>query len=147
MNHLRKCLWGIPILGLGLALVFGGGIGGQTEIPFKTGLKLATPEQLQGVPLAFTPYSGAELPPRVDLSKEMPPPGHQGALSACVGWAIAYGLKSYEEKVEQGYSYFAGNQIDANKVFSPSFIYNQCNSGRGSTARGGYASDGSDPRC
>ena len=130
MNHLRKCLWGIPILGLGLALVFSGGVTGQTEINFKTGLKLATPEQLQGVPLAFTPYSGAELPPRVDLSKDMPPPGHQGSLSACVGWAIAYGLKSYEEKVEQGYSYLVGNQIDATKVFSPSFIYNQCNNGR-----------------
>lgn len=130
MNHTRKRFWGIPVLGLGLALVFGGGISGQTEIPFKTGLILATPEQLQGVPLAYTPYSGAELPPRVDLSKDMPPPGRQGGLSSCVGWAIAYGLKSYEEKVEQGHSYFAGDQLDANTVFSPSYIYNQCNNGR-----------------
>jgi hypothetical protein len=130
MSHLKKYLWGIPVLGLGLALVSGGGLLGQRQIEFKMGLKLSTPEQLQGIPLAFTPYSGAELPPRVDLSKDMPPPGFQGKQSSCVGWAIAYGLKSYEEKIEQGHSYFAGNQLDTNTVFSPSFIYNQCNRGR-----------------
>ena len=130
MDHMGKFRWGILLFGIGLALTSNGGLSGQPEVLFKTGLKLATPEQLQGIPLAYTPYSGAELPPRVDLSKDMPPPGRQGGLSSCVGWAVAYGLKSYEEKIEQGHPYLAGDRIDANTVFSPSYIYNQCNNGR-----------------
>jgi hypothetical protein len=128
MKRQTKLAWGILVLFLGLVATEL--ISGQTEIPFKTGLKLATPDQLRGVPLAFTPYSGAELPAKVDLSGNMPPPGHQGNLNACVGWAMAYALKSYEEKVENGTSYFSGDRIDPTKVFSPAFIYNQCNNGR-----------------
>ena len=119
---------GILLFGIGLALTSNGGLSGQPEVLFKTGLKLATPEQLQGIPLAYTPYSGAELLPRVDLSKDMPPPGDRAEFS--VGWAVAYGLKSYEEKIEQGHPYLAGDRIHANTVFSPSYIYNQCNNGR-----------------
>ena len=115
----KRVLWGIGAIGL--ALIFAALVSGQTEIPFKTGLKLATPEQLRGVPLAFTPFAGAELPPRVDLSKDMPPPGFQGNLNSCVGWAMAYGLKSYQEKLEQKRPYFKGTNIDSNAVFSPSF--------------------------
>lgn len=124
----KRVLRGISVCGL--ALVFAVLASGQTEIPFKTGLKLATPEQLRGVPLAFTPFAGTELPPRVDLSKDMPPPGFQGDLSSCVGWAMAYGLKSYQEKLEQRRPYFKGSNLDPNTVFSPSFIYNQANNGR-----------------
>jgi hypothetical protein len=128
MHPRKRVLWGIGAFGL--ALISAALVSGQTEIPFKTGLKLATPEQLRGVPLAFTPFAGAELPPRVDLSKDMPPPGFQGNLSSCVGWAMAYGLKSYQEKLEQKRPYFKGSNIDSNAVFSPSFIYNQANNGR-----------------
>jgi hypothetical protein len=129
MNHMRKCFWGIPILGFGLVLAFSGAFSGQSEIKYATGLNLASPELLRTVPLAGNPYSLTELPPRIDLAKDMPPPGRQGNQSSCVGWALAYGLKSYEEKIELGHSYITGNQIDASKVFSPSFIYNQCNKG------------------
>ncbi len=128
MKHQKKLILGI--LALFLGLVATELISGQTEIPFKTGLRLATPDQLRGVPLAFTPYSGAELPAKVDLSANMPPPGQQGNLNSCVGWAMAYALKSYQERVEEGRSYFKGNRIDPTTVFSPSFIYNQCNNGR-----------------
>jgi hypothetical protein len=130
MRRSQRALWGI--LALGLALGVARLVPGQTEIAFKTGLKLATPDQLRGVPLAFTPYSGAELPPRVDLSGDMPPPGNQGDLNACVGWAMAYGLKSYQEKIEEGRSYIKDGAVDPKTVFSPSFIYNQCNNGRDS---------------
>ncbi len=56
----------------------------STEEP-GTGLKLSSPEQLRGIPLAYTPYAGDELPPSVDLSNDMPPVGHQGKQNSCVG--------------------------------------------------------------
>ena len=39
---------------------------------------------------------------------------------SCVAWAVAYALKSYQEKVESGQQ----------SKFSPSFIYNQINNGQ-----------------
>lgn len=94
------------------------------------GLIKATPERLRGVPLAFTPYSGDALPAAVDLSPDMPPPGAQGKLNSCVGWAIGYALKSYQEKIEERQPFVQSGRIDARRVFSPSFIYNQCNGGK-----------------
>jgi transcription initiation factor IIF auxiliary subunit len=43
---------------------------------------------------------------------------------SCVGWAVAYACKSYQETRDQGW------RPDSNRrVFSPSFIYNQINKG------------------
>lgn len=96
-----------------------------------TGLKLATPEQLRGIPLAATPFSGAELPRAVDLSENFPPPGFQGAQNSCVGWTLAYALKSYHEHLEEKQPFGDGQgKIYAERVFSPAFIYNQVNGGR-----------------
>ncbi|MEM6725679.1 MAG: C1 family peptidase [Bacteroidota bacterium] len=97
----------------------------------KTGLKLASPDQLRGVPLAFTPFSGDELKPVVDLSANLPPAGNQGQQNSCVGWAVAYCVKSYQEKVEQNHAFtdWSGN-LDKSKVFSPAYIYNQINNGQ-----------------
>lgn len=103
---------------------------GQDEFQPGMGLKLATPDRLRGIPLAFTPYAGEALPASVDLSPDMPPPGHQGNQNSCVGWAIAYALKSYQEKIEERRPFVTGGRIDGGRVFSPSFIYNQCNGGR-----------------
>jgi len=103
---------------------------GSTEDEFGMGLLLASEEQLRGVPLAFTPYSGDELPSTVDLSSNMPPAGHQGRQGSCVGWAVAYALKSYQEKLEERRSYYQNGRLDARRVFSPAFIYNQINNGR-----------------
>jgi hypothetical protein len=97
------------------------------------GLKLATPEMLRGIPLAFTPFSGDELPRAVDLSKDMPPVGNQGKQMSCTAWSVAYAVKSYQEKLEERRSYVRSDgTMDANNVFSPSFIYNQINNGRDS---------------
>jgi hypothetical protein len=105
-----------------------------------TGLKLATPEQLQGVPLAATPFAGAELPRVVDLSRNLPPPGHQGKQSSCVGWTLAYGLKSYHEKVEMRWALAdQWGRANPKRTFSPAFIYNQINNGRDG---GSYFTDG-----
>jgi hypothetical protein len=95
------------------------------------GLIPATPEQLRGIPLASTPYSGAELPRTVDLSPAMPPPQNQGTQRSCVGWAVAYALKTYQERVEEGRTLIRSDgRFDTTQVFSPAFVYNQINHGR-----------------
>lgn len=96
-----------------------------------TGLIPATEEQLRGIPLASVPFSGDRLPSSVDLSTNLPPPGNQGRQNSCVGWTVAYALKSYHEKVEEGTSFFDfSGKINYQCVFSPAFIYNQINNGR-----------------
>src|SRR5690606_36055162 len=62
------------------------------------------------------------LPVSVDLSKYFPRPGNQGNQASCVGWALGYALKSYQEKRE-----FRDQGLESSHVFSPSFIYNQLN--------------------
>jgi hypothetical protein len=95
------------------------------------GLILATPEELRGVPLASTPYSGTELPRSVDLSGDLPPPGFQGEQNSCVGWSVAYAMKSYQERIEQRWPLTdTAGQTDPGRIFSPAFIYNQINQGR-----------------
>lgn len=64
------------------------------------------------------------LPRRIDLSANFPVPGDQGRQGSCVAWATGYALKSYQEKIEEGWSFSAAT------TFSPSFIYNQQNNGR-----------------
>ncbi len=87
---------------------------------YKFGLKFASPVQLRAIPYAALPLSGQKLPASVNLSDKMPPPGNQGNQNSCVGWSVAYALKSYQEKVE----------MNETLVFSPSFIYNQLNNGQ-----------------
>ena len=64
--------------------------------------------------------SSPSQPGSVDLSFNFPTPGDQGRQGSCVGWATAYALKSYQEKVEIGWSLNT-----ASHLFSPAFIYNQ----------------------
>jgi len=72
-------------------------------------------------------------PTSIDLSSNMPTPGNQGEQGSCVGWATAYALKSYQEKVEMGWPLNSSYTI-----FSPAFIYNQINGG---VDNGSYPSD------
>lgn len=80
-----------------------------------TGLVLATQEELNKIPFAPTLTGSADLPTSIDLSADLPPVGHQRNQNSCVGWASAYALKSFQEKIESRTTTF----------FSPSFIYNQ----------------------
>ncbi len=77
--------------------------------------------------------STTSLPSSIDLSSSMPVPGNQGSQGSCVGWASAYALKSYQEKVEMGWSLNS-----THTVFSPAYIYNQINGG---VDNGSYPSD------
>jgi len=93
------------------------------------GLKFTPADQLQGIPLASTPYSGEELPNSFDLSGNLPPAGNQGRQNSCVAWTVAYAYKSYQEKKEENSNYIINGQLSLNTVFSPAFIYNQINNG------------------
>ena len=79
---------------------------------------------------------GASLPPSIDLSANFPIPGDQGRQHSCVGWAIAYALKSYQEKLEMGWALNTPSHL-----FSPAFVYNQINEGRDEGSRVDYAFD------
>ena len=92
---------------------------GDKSREFPTGMLFEKQDKLSGIPLASTPFGGDELPASVDLSDKMPPVGNQGIQQSCVAWAVAYGLKSYQEKLELGQQF----------TFSPSYIYNQINNG------------------
>ncbi len=75
---------------------------------------------LQGAP-GLDPW----LPTAVDLSGDFPLPGDQGNQYSCVGWSLGYAIKSYQERVELGWSL-----EPASHRFSPAYIYNQLNGGR-----------------
>lgn len=75
--------------------------------------------------------SAPVLPRQVDLSDSFPIPGAQGQQNSCVGWATAYALKSYQERMEEGWTLeMAEGSPDYNHIFSPAFIYNQINGGQ-----------------
>jgi hypothetical protein len=59
-------------------------------------------------------------PPMVDLSPNFPGAGNQGQQGSCVGWAVAWALKSYQERIENSWSLNTGDHL-----FSPSFVFNQ----------------------
>ncbi len=63
-----------------------------------------------------------KVPDKFDLSKWFPEPGDQGNQASCVGWALAYGIKSYQEAIEH-----QRPPEGPDRTFSPAFIYNQIN--------------------
>lgn len=97
---------------------------------FQFGLEPAPAAKYGAIPNAYSPLIGSALPPRHDLSPDMPPPGKQ-ANQSCVGWAVAYALKTYQERTERNWSITRPDgSLDANRIFSPAFIYNQINGGQ-----------------
>jgi hypothetical protein len=102
---------------------------GDAYAQYKLGAQRTPPARLAAIPVAPVPYSGEELPPKVDLSDRMPPPGDQGQQLSCVAWSVAYAIKSYQEKNENGWDLTNGGEVIADHVFSPAYIYNQINRG------------------
>lgn len=84
-----------------------------------TGLVFIDEDDYKDIPLATSAMMGT-LPSKIDLSSWFPKPGNQGQQASCVGWAVAYGLKSYQEARERNIKPVSNSQI-----YSPSFIYNQ----------------------
>ena len=84
------------------------------------GLVLVSPEEYDQIPVASPPVAFAALPNRTDMAEYLPSPGSQGRQGSCVAWAVAYGLKTYQESAELGRPPAGPDQ-----VFSPAYIYNQ----------------------
>ena len=84
------------------------------------GLVLVSPEEYDQIPVVSPPLAFAELPSRSDMSEYLPRPRSQGPQGSCVAWAVAYGLKTYQESAELGRPPTGPDQ-----VFSPAYIYNQ----------------------
>ena len=101
-----------------------------------SGVKFTTLDILNKINKAKAPFIGSsKLPQSVDLSAKMPPPGNQGAQNSCVGWSIAYGMKSYQEKTARNWELLDGNEIKKEHVFSPAYIYNKINRGEDNGAQ------------
>ena len=93
------------------------------QTPRATGLIFAHPAAYQSIPLATPPPAG-ELPASVDFSSLFPIPGNQGQQGSCVGWAVGYALKSYQERQERKWPL-----DNAERLFSPAYVYNQIKQG------------------
>ena len=120
-----RASWRFVVLALSLLAVH---FAGHSALSAQ-GLVYLSPDAYDALPVASAPLSKAPLPARVDLSRRLPPPGAQGLQASCVGWAVAYGLKTYQEAVERGRTPTGPEQM-----FSPAFIYNRlvrgnCSSG------------------
>ena len=84
-------------------------------------------------PLAAPLRIAGPLPVSVDLRAGLPPVGDQGTQNSCVGWAVGYYYKSFQEAREQWWSL----DVPAHQ-FSPAYVYNQrptanCRQDRGMT--------------
>ncbi len=77
--------------------------------------------------------NAAVLPASVDLTSRTAPPGNQQAQGSCVAWAVGYATKTLQEVTENQWA-----PSSSNHQFSPSWIYNQINSG---VDKGSYVSD------
>lgn len=97
------------------------------------GAVLANPDEFNAIATVASPFSGkTTLTNFVDLSPLLPPPGNQGNQGSCVGWAVAYGLKTYQQCMNTNWPPVADEKgkVKHGRVFSPAFIYNQINQNR-----------------
>ena len=72
----------------------------------------------------FTLPKGSKLPPKVDLSPWFPPAGDQFKQASCSGWALGYGLATYNWNKLRGQPSDTAFLGDPANVFSPAFVYN-----------------------
>lgn len=93
-----------------------------------TGLILMDEEEYDALP-ERDPLMRGRLPQFVDLSSFFPTPGHQGTQGSCVGWAVGYALKTYQEALE-----FNISQPQAWDHFSPAFVFNSIKQGNDCSA-------------
>jgi hypothetical protein len=113
--------WGFAYLSRALlyiaVLLSGSGVMADQRPVFNSGLLASPADFLKTKLLGDKPSSS--LPPRLDLSSRMPPPGDQKQQASCVAWAVGYGARSY-------YLGLQGTDLhNKNQLPSPSYIYNQ----------------------
>ena len=103
-----------------LALLFSTQIATAQDNGFSKGLEFTSQEEYASFPTQ--PTYRAFLPERVNLPDYFPAPGAQGMQGSCVGWAVAYGARSYYQGIAQG------RKLDRTNAFSPAYVYNQIRS-------------------
>jgi len=117
-----------------LFIMFSAGPSFAEDTLYKTGLKeysieeksrllqRALDEEFVGVDI---------LPSSIDHSDSpyLPPAGTQRENS-CVGWAVGYYLRTYQQGMDFEWSVKNGRDYYPSRVFLPAFIYNQINDGR-----------------
>lgn len=82
------------------------------------------------------------LPSRLDYSNSpLLPPVDRQMEDSCVGWATGYYLRTYQQGMDLGWKIKDGQVGYENRIFSPSFIYNQINGG---VDEGAYMEDAGD---
>ena len=119
----------LPILAAALATVIAGSAHAQPgSNVYETGLTFASPADLQKVRVANVPLMGV-LPTSVDLSTNLPEPEDQGKQGSCVGFAVAYALKSYQEMVERQWSWSDATRFSAAYVYNHVKLPGSCNAG------------------
>lgn len=98
---------------------------------FKEEIKDKTLEKALGNKLEEMGIYSYNLPPTLDYSSSplLPPVGLQEENS-CVGWSAGYYLRTYQQAMDLGWKIKEGDIGNPNRIFSPSFIYNQINIGR-----------------
>ena len=73
--------------------------------------------------LSVSQLDTSTLPSSIDLRGQFPEPENQGHQNSCVGWAVGYSLKSYQERYEEQWEF-----VEQSK-FSAAWVYNQINGG------------------
>src|SRR5262245_7944170 len=89
--------------------------------PIRTGLVMPTEEELRRLPRAPLVFGAVTpLPRSADLSATLPEAGDQGDQESCVGWAVSYALRSYQERRARKWA-----EYNPDRLFSPAYVYNQ----------------------
>ncbi len=87
-----------------------------------TGLIPISEAEYKNIPIIAGDFDEVNLPSSYDLTQFFPIPGNQGQQNSCVGWAVAYALKTFQEGEDYRWD------VSSN-LFSPAYIYNQINGG------------------
>ena len=98
-----------------MLIVFGVG-SAQEPQSNRYGLKIPTQEFLDSLPKEkFIPARPRFIGKSIDLTGWMPSPRDQRSQGSCVAWTLGYGLKTYQERLEER---------DNSIVLSPAFVFN-----------------------
>lgn len=105
----------------------------QTNQINNYGLKIPSQEYLDSLPKQeFIPGRPQSIGKFKDLSNWLPIPGNQGRQGSCVAWTLGYGLKTFQERVEEK---------NTSLIFSPAFVFNSLKGLSGGCDEGIYFSD------
>ncbi len=80
-------------------------------------------------------FGSGSIPTEYSLLNNFPPIGNQGSYGTCVAWATGYNHRSYINALEKGYT--TSDMNDANKVFSPKYLFWAIPSGQKGSGCGG----------